>query len=136
MRKVLKLGIILLVLMCFIVGCGDDKVTNNSTSTSLIGTWNGTNEGTYDVTGVILTFDSNGNFIFGNAGGTYTTDKSVTPYHIDLVFDEDVMWGNENLGRYFFGLYVITDNKLKANWDPDNRPESFESYGYHVWIKQ
>lgn len=136
MRKIIELGIIFLLLMCFVVGCGDDKVTNNSISTSLIGTWNGTNEGTYDLSGVILTFDSKGNFTQTVANGTYTTDRSVTPYHIDLVFNEDVIYNGENLGRYFYGLYVINDSKLKVNWDPNDRPENFESYGYHIWIKQ
>jgi hypothetical protein len=40
------------------------------------------------------------------------------------------------MGRNFLGLYEITGGKLKAALDPAARPESFEAYGFHIWLKQ
>jgi hypothetical protein len=136
MKKILRLYLILLVLVWLLGGCGEDKVNNDSSVASLIGTWKGTDEGMYDVNGVLLVFKSNDRFTFDIANGIYQIDESVWPHHIDLVFDEDVQWGGENVGRNFYGLYELDKSQLKANWDPNSRPESFESYGYHIWIKQ
>lgn len=106
---------------------------------SLLNTWNITNEGTFDVGEERLTFYLNGKFAIGsNEGsisGTYTVNTGVTPHHIDMVYNEDVMWEGENLGRYFYGLFEINGDKLKTNWEPNDRPEDFESYGYNIWKK-
>jgi hypothetical protein len=136
MKKILKLSLMLTAFVWFLGGCGEDKVNNDSSVASLIGTWKGTNEGTYDVDGIMLVFESNGHFTLDIANGTYQTDESVSPHHIDFVFEEDVIWGGENVGRNFYGLYKLDESQLKTNWDPNSRPESFESYGYHIWIRQ
>ena len=91
----------------------------------LVGTWVGSNEGIYGICGVVTTFDPDGNFRLGlgtDPAGTYTTNTSVIPHHIDLTYDDDVIWEGENLGRHFYGLFEVDGNELRANWDPNERP--------------
>jgi hypothetical protein len=79
MKKLTEAAIVLLVSSVFIIGCPDDKWTNSTVTSPLVGTWTGTGEGTFDVTGVTLNFDEYGNFQLADAGGTYSTDDSITP---------------------------------------------------------
>lgn len=129
------IGSALAVLILF-AGCDPDKGTDSTPSSPLVGTWLGTILGTYNVNGVMLTFDKNDGFTLAGAPGTYSDDDGFTPARVDLAFDEDVIINTVNVGSNFFGIYEITGDTLKAAWDPATRPESFDTYGYHIWIRQ
>lgn len=112
------MGVLILtaLLAVFLTACGSGGDNDGNNVAAIVGTWNGTNEGTYDLNGVILTFTLNGTFTIssseGSNDGAYTTNTSVTPHHIDMIYNEDVIWEGENLGKNFYGLYEINGDRL------------------------